>query len=163
MRRHNTHNQPKRRGTTLVEMAVVLPVFFLFIFALMEFSHAYMVVSMLNAACKRAARYGVAPTELIVGAGAAGIAAARRLAAANHRFILVDAADRVGGRCITDTQIMGAPSSPGARRHAAGDRCLRGLRERARAGAGRGQRAPFRPAADRRGVVRRDGRRLGRV
>jgi Flp pilus assembly protein TadG len=49
-----------RRGTTLVEMAVVLPVFFLFLFALMEFSHAYMVVSMLNAATKRAARYGVA-------------------------------------------------------------------------------------------------------
>ena len=41
---------------------------------------------------------------VIVGAGAAGIAAARRLAAAGKRFALVEAADQVGGRCITDTQ-----------------------------------------------------------
>ena len=51
---------------------------------------------------------------IIVGAGAAGIAAARRLAAANRRFILVEAADRVGGRCVTDTQIFGVPFDLGA-------------------------------------------------
>lgn len=48
-----------RRGTTLVEMAVVLPVFFLFLFAIFEFSHAYFAVNMLNAAAKRGARLGV--------------------------------------------------------------------------------------------------------
>ncbi len=51
---------------------------------------------------------------VIVGAGAAGIAAARRLAAAKRRFVLLEAADRVGGRCITDTRIFGVPYDRGA-------------------------------------------------
>ncbi len=51
---------------------------------------------------------------VIVGAGAAGIAAARRLAAANRRFIVVEAAERIGGRCITDTQTFGVPFDLGA-------------------------------------------------
>ena len=40
---------------------------------------------------------------VIVGAGAAGIAAARRIAAAGRKFVLIEAADHIGGRCITDT------------------------------------------------------------
>ena len=51
---------------------------------------------------------------IIVGAGAAGIAAARRLAAAGRRYVVVEAADRVGGRCITDTRIFGVPFDLGA-------------------------------------------------
>jgi len=51
---------------------------------------------------------------IIVGAGAAGIAAARRVAAAGRRFILVEAAGRIGGRCITDTRIFGTPFDLGA-------------------------------------------------
>lgn len=51
---------------------------------------------------------------VIVGAGAAGIAAARRLAAAGRRYVLVEAAGRVGGRCITDTRIFGVPFDLGA-------------------------------------------------
>ena len=51
---------------------------------------------------------------VIVGAGAAGIAAARRLAAAGMRFVLVEAADQVGGRCITDTTTFGVPFDRGA-------------------------------------------------
>jgi monoamine oxidase len=51
---------------------------------------------------------------VIVGAGAAGIAAARRIAAGGRRFVLVEAADRVGGRCITDTRIFDAPFDLGA-------------------------------------------------
>src|SRR5262252_8128468 len=35
---------------------------------------------------------------VVVGAGAAGIAAARRLAAAGKRFALIEAADEIGGR-----------------------------------------------------------------
>lgn len=50
----------------------------------------------------------------IVGAGAAGIAAARRLAAAGKRFVLLEASDRVGGRCITDTKLFGVPFDRGA-------------------------------------------------
>ena len=51
---------------------------------------------------------------VIVGAGAAGIAAARRLAAAGKRFALVEAADTVGGRCITDSKTFGIPYDRGA-------------------------------------------------
>jgi monoamine oxidase len=51
---------------------------------------------------------------VIVGAGAAGIAAARRLAAAGRRFALIEAVDRIGGRCITDTQTFGVPYDRGA-------------------------------------------------
>jgi monoamine oxidase len=51
---------------------------------------------------------------VIVGAGAAGIAAARRLAAFNKRFVLLEAAEEVGGRCITDTKTFGVPFDRGA-------------------------------------------------
>jgi monoamine oxidase len=51
---------------------------------------------------------------VVVGAGAAGIAAGRRIAAAKRRFVIVEAADRVGGRCVTDTQIFGMPYDRGA-------------------------------------------------
>jgi monoamine oxidase len=51
---------------------------------------------------------------VIVGAGAAGIAAARRIAAANRRFVLIEAADHIGGRCVTDTRTFGVPIDLGA-------------------------------------------------
>src|SRR5215471_15204788 len=44
---------------------------------------------------------------VVVGAGAAGIAAARKLASAGKRFALLEAADAAGGRCITDTRTFG--------------------------------------------------------
>ena len=51
---------------------------------------------------------------VIVGAGAAGIAAGRRLAAARKQFVVLEAADQVGGRCITDTKTFGVPYDRGA-------------------------------------------------
>jgi Flp pilus assembly protein TadG len=48
----------KRTGATIVEMAVVTPVFAVFLAAIMEFGHAFLVVGTLNAAAKQAARYG---------------------------------------------------------------------------------------------------------
>ena len=51
---------------------------------------------------------------VIVGAGAAGIAAARRIAAAGRRYVLVEAADHIGGRCVTDTRAFGVPYDLGA-------------------------------------------------
>jgi monoamine oxidase len=51
---------------------------------------------------------------VVVGAGAAGIAAARRIARAGRRFALVEANDRVGGRCVTDTRTFGVPFDRGA-------------------------------------------------
>ena len=50
----------------------------------------------------------------IIGAGAAGIAAARKVAAAGRRFALIEASDRVGGRCVTDTRTFGVPFDRGA-------------------------------------------------
>ena len=50
----------------------------------------------------------------IIGAGAAGIAAARKVAAAGRRFALIEASDHVGGRCVTDTRTFGVPFDRGA-------------------------------------------------
>jgi monoamine oxidase len=50
----------------------------------------------------------------IIGAGAAGIAAARKVAAAGRRFALLEANDRIGGRCLTDTTTFGIPYDRGA-------------------------------------------------
>jgi monoamine oxidase len=51
---------------------------------------------------------------IIVGAGAAGIAAARRLSAAGRSFTLVEASGRIGGRCFTDTRSFSVPFDRGA-------------------------------------------------
>jgi monoamine oxidase len=51
---------------------------------------------------------------VIIGAGAAGIAAARRIAASGRRYVVLEAADHVGGRCVTDTRIFGVPYDLGA-------------------------------------------------
>ena len=51
---------------------------------------------------------------VIVGAGAAGIAAARRIAAAGRKFVLLEAADHIGGRCMTETRTFGVPYDRGA-------------------------------------------------
>ena len=52
---------------------------------------------------------------VVIGAGAAGIAAARRIMAANRKVIVVEAADRIGGRCLTDTATFDVPFDRGAR------------------------------------------------
>jgi len=51
---------------------------------------------------------------LIVGAGAAGIAAARRIAASGRTFAVLEASDRRGGRCFTDTGTFNLPCDLGA-------------------------------------------------
>src|SRR5262249_46471368 len=51
---------------------------------------------------------------IIVGAGAAGIAAARRIVAARRKLTIFEATDRVGGRCFTDTRTFGIPYDRGA-------------------------------------------------
>ena len=51
---------------------------------------------------------------VVVGAGAAGIAATGALRLAGHTVICLEAADRVGGRAHTDTAIFGVPFDMGA-------------------------------------------------
>ena len=47
-----------RRGTTVVETALVLPVFLVFVLGLIELGHAQMVKNVLRSACRQAARIG---------------------------------------------------------------------------------------------------------
>jgi len=52
---------------------------------------------------------------VVVGAGAAGIAAARRIVAAGRKVIVVEAGAQAGGRCLTDADGFDAPFDRGAR------------------------------------------------
>lgn len=52
-------SKDKRSGATLVEAAVILPWFFMFVFAFIEFGHVFMTIHVLNGAAKQAARAGV--------------------------------------------------------------------------------------------------------
>ncbi|MCA1392019.1 FAD-dependent oxidoreductase [Bradyrhizobium sp. BRP19] len=52
---------------------------------------------------------------VVIGAGAAGIAAARRILATGRKVIVVEAAAQVGGRCITDSTTFDTPFDRGAR------------------------------------------------
>src|SRR5882724_12672147 len=52
---------------------------------------------------------------VVIGAGAAGIAAARRVMAANRKVIVVEATGQIGGRCLTDTATFEVPFDRGAR------------------------------------------------
>lgn len=80
--------------------------------------------SLLNSLLAAGAAYAAGPVlganaagevdVVIIGAGAAGIAAARRVAAANKRYALLEAGPRLGGRCATDTKIFGVPYDLGA-------------------------------------------------
>jgi monoamine oxidase len=66
----------------------------------------------------RRARAAALPREadiVVIGAGAAGIAAARRIQAASRSVIVVEAAGRIGGRCLTDTATYEVPFDRGAR------------------------------------------------
>lgn len=53
------------------------------------------------------------PDVVIVGAGAAGLSAARRLTDKGRSVIVLEAAQRVGGRAYTDTTSLGAPFDHG--------------------------------------------------
>jgi monoamine oxidase len=52
---------------------------------------------------------------VVIGAGASGIAAARRIQAANRKVIVLEAAGQIGGRCLTDTATFDVPFDLGAR------------------------------------------------
>jgi monoamine oxidase len=54
------------------------------------------------------------PDVVIVGAGVAGLAAARSLMAARKNVLVVEARDRIGGRAVTDSTTFGFPFDHGA-------------------------------------------------
>lgn len=53
------------------------------------------------------------PDVVIIGAGAAGIAAARALIASGFDVVVIEAAERIGGRAFTESAIFGAPFDHG--------------------------------------------------
>ncbi|MEM9061089.1 MAG: NAD(P)/FAD-dependent oxidoreductase [Pseudomonadota bacterium] len=53
------------------------------------------------------------PDVVVVGAGAAGIAAAKRLMAEGKSVVVIEAADRVGGRAYTESRTFGVPYDHG--------------------------------------------------
>jgi monoamine oxidase len=66
----------------------------------------------------RSANAAPVPREadiVVIGAGAAGIAAARRVQAANRKVIVLEADSRLGGRCWTDSATFDVPFDRGAR------------------------------------------------
>jgi monoamine oxidase len=54
------------------------------------------------------------PEVVVIGAGAAGIAAARRLVADGRSVLVIEASDRIGGRAYTESQTFGVPYDQGA-------------------------------------------------
>jgi len=52
---------------------------------------------------------------VVIGAGAAGVAAARRVMAANRKVVVVEATGQIGGRCLTDGATFDVPFDRGAR------------------------------------------------
>jgi monoamine oxidase len=52
---------------------------------------------------------------VVIGAGAAGIAAARRIVAANRKVVVLEASGLIGGRCLTDSATFDVPFDRGAR------------------------------------------------
>ena len=57
LKRSRTHAR-HRLGTTAVETAVVLPIFLMLVFAIIEFGHAQLVNNLINSACRNGARVG---------------------------------------------------------------------------------------------------------
>lgn len=52
---------------------------------------------------------------VVIGAGAAGVAAARRVMATGRKVVVIEAASQIGGRCITDSSTFDTPFDRGAR------------------------------------------------
>ena len=57
-RKNRSVRRENRRGTAVVEMALISPVLFLFIFGLLELGRIYWVQRSLRSACQDAVRYG---------------------------------------------------------------------------------------------------------
>lgn len=74
------------------------------------------VLKGLLATTATAGRAGTLPSNpdvVIIGAGASGIAAARALIGRGFEVLVIEAADRIGGRAYTESSIFGAPYDHG--------------------------------------------------
>ncbi len=66
-----------------------------------------------SAAIGTARAFPTAPDVVVIGAGAAGIAAARALIAAGRSVIVIEAADRIGGRAFCESATFSQPFDHG--------------------------------------------------
>lgn len=69
-------------------------------------------------ASRQQAQAATLPREadvVVIGAGAAGIAAAQRIKASGSKVLVLEAARHAGGRCVTDMSAFGVPFDRGAR------------------------------------------------
>jgi monoamine oxidase len=80
-----------------------------------DFAMGSAAFTMLMPSAARAATLPRDADIVVVGAGAAGIAAARRIAAAGRKAVVIEASDRIGGRCLTDSTTFDVPFDRGAR------------------------------------------------
>lgn len=62
---------------------------------------------------KAANAFPSSPDVVVVGAGSAGIGAARRLMAEGKSVVVVEAANRIGGRAFTESETFGVPYDQG--------------------------------------------------
>ncbi len=83
--------------------------------SLMQGSAALALAWPLGTPARAAAPAAREADVVIVGAGAAGIAAARHVMAAGRSVLVLEAAAEPGGRCRTDTATFGLPFDRGAR------------------------------------------------
>jgi Flp pilus assembly protein TadG len=61
LNRHNRSDQRRRRGALSVEVAICLPILFVFLFACYEIAHANMLLHATESAAYEAARVGIVP------------------------------------------------------------------------------------------------------
>jgi len=79
----------------------------------MNITRRSFVAGAASAAAIHGARAATDADIVVVGAGAAGLAAAKQIRAAGHSAIVLEARSRIGGRAFTDTS-LGAPFDAGA-------------------------------------------------
>ena len=60
---HSTNSTARRRGTAMVEMALVLPIFFTVVLGIVEFGRAMMVGQMVTNAAREGTRMGIVDGE----------------------------------------------------------------------------------------------------
>src|SRR5262245_47156003 len=102
-----------RCGTTVVETAIVLPVFLLFVLGLIELGHAQLVKHVLRSACRQAARIGTTDGTTTATVRARVTTALSPIVSSNHVTVYVkDAAafDSGGNPPNSDTQLEAMPN-----------------------------------------------------
>ena len=71
-------------------------------------------VLLLNSSLLSRADFPANPDVVVIGAGAAGIAAGKTILESGRTVAIIEAADRIGGRVVSDTSTFGIPYDAGA-------------------------------------------------